>query len=632
MIQPEPLFPYGKHVKLLVYQHKHFVSYLTRVRSNLIELSTIKECSINYLCKYSLTLYLLMLKKPKLMIKLITFMQGSLQKSKLKTFIDKLNICNPQTLNTLIIPLLQMWLQELTLKEKAFKPYWTPAYKELSEKLLLPTVIDFVDSDLNYYNSLLNEVMVKSSSLTIQLTKPLNKSLPKTYFQLSTSTPVEKWENDDTSIVKALKLKLKINDTTKNIINDWLNTSNYVYNKTVAEIKKRKDNVNFIKLRDMFVTNNTKKNNPEYKEITNKLMELNKSKFNYKKNTVEYNNIIKQINDEKQKLANIIKTLPSEKNTNVKEWELMTPKDIRAGSVKEVCNAHKTAITNLMNGNIKHFTLSYRKKTSSNKSIVIPKTMVKIKDGVITIAPTYLNEYAKIKMGKRDKKKYKNLIIKNDCKIVKDNNEFYLMVPLVSDKIRVPLNNTRYCGIDPGERTFMTSFSNKGCCEYEHNNKVIEILNKKIDRYKNKKFNKPNKKRSRKSNIRRLEKRKENIINEIHWKTILHLLKENDYLFYGDIKSHDIVGKSKNHKLNRNLMNLRLYKFKQRLLFKANEKGKKVFVINESYTTKTCSFCGTMNNPGCSKVYSCSNCKIKMGRDVNASKNILMKGILSLSL
>lgn len=431
-------------------------------------------------------------------------------------------------------------------------------------------------------------------------------------------------------MIKTLKLKLKINHTTKTIINEWLNTSNYVYNKTVAEIKKRKDIVNFIKLRDMFVTNNTKKNNPEYKEITNKLMELNKSKILYKKDTKEYNDIITKINDEKQKLSNIVKTLPSEKNTNIKEWELNTPKDIRAGSVKEVCNAHKTAITNLMNGNIKHFTLNYRKKTSNNKSIVIPKTMIKIKDGIITIAPSYLNENAKIEMGKRDKKKYKNLIIRNDCKIIKEDNEFYLIVPLISDKKKERLDNTRYCGIDPGERTFMTSFSNEGCYEYEHNSKVIEILNKKIDQYKKRKFNKPNIKRSRKSNIRRLEKRKENIINEIHWKTILHLLKENDYLFYGDIKSHDIVSKGKNHKLNRNLMDLRLYKFKERLLFKAKEKGKKVYMVNERYTTKTCSFCGKLNNPGCSKIYSCSDCKIKMGRDVNASKNILMKGILSL--
>ena len=74
-------------------------------------------------------------------------------------------------------------------------------------------------------------------------------------------------------------------------------------------------------------------------------------------------------------------------------------------------------------------------------------------------------------------------------------------------------------------------------------------------------------------------------------------------------------------------MNLKLYKFKQRLLFKAEEKNKKVFEVKEHYTTKTCSFCGSLNNPEKSKIYECKSCNIKIGRDINASKNILMKGI-----
>jgi transposase len=65
-------------------------------------------------------------------------------------------------------------------------------------------------------------------------------------------------------------------------------------------------------------------------------------------------------------------------------------------------------------------------------------------------------------------------------------------------------------------------------------------------------------------------------------------------------------------------------------MFKAKEKGKCVSLVNESFTTQTCSFCGNINKPGCSKIYSCVSCKIKTGRDVNASKNILMKGILSM--
>jgi putative transposase len=62
-------------------------------------------------------------------------------------------------------------------------------------------------------------------------------------------------------------------------------------------------------------------------------------------------------------------------------------------------------------------------------------------------------------------------------------------------------------------------------------------------------------------------------------------------------------------------------------MYKTKEWNKLLFVLPEEYTTKTCSCCGTLNDPKCSKIYYCEKCNIHMGRDVNASKNILMKGI-----
>lgn len=35
-----------------------------------------------------------------------------------------------------------------------------------------------------------------------------------------------------------------------------------------------------------------------------------------------------------------------------------------------------------------------------------------------------------------------------------------------------------------------------------------------------------------------------------------------------------------------------------------------------------------MNHPGYSEIYSCSQCNKNIGRDINAAKNILMKGII----
>jgi putative transposase len=106
-------------------------------------------------------------------------------------------------------------------------------------------------------------------------------------------------------------------------------------------------------------------------------------------------------------------------------------------------------------------------------------------------------------------------------------------------------------------------------------------------------------------------------------------LKTNDFLFYGDIKSHDIVKEGKNRTLNTNMNDLKFYKFKQRLIFKSIERGKQIFETKEHFTSQSCSCCGSINKPGLSRVYNCIQCKKKSGRDVNAAKNILMKGILS---
>jgi len=345
-----------------------------------------------------------------------------------------------------------------------------------------------------------------------------------------------------------------------------------------------------------------------------------------------------------KKLKYRLKKMPSTKNEGIFEWELETPKDIRTGAIRDVCTAIKTGISKLKTGKIKHFRLGYRKKIDNNKSIVITKSLIENNNGKLQIAPTFFkdaykesckeackkvcnetsNKTCTFKMGKKTIKKHKNLEINHDCHICKKHNEYWLMVPVPFDMSpkKKPEN---YCGVDPGVRTFMTTFGNQGCTEYEHNASLIVLLDKKIKLLKDRRERKT---RVTKRRILKVERKKSNIINELHWKTINEILKKNDFIFYGDIKSHGIVKGKENSTLNRNVNNLKFYKFKERLEFKSIERSKKVYFVNEAYTTQTCSFCGNKYNPGCSKVYNCVLCKRSIGRDVNASKNILMKGII----
>tara|TARA_B100000497_G_C7672595_1_gene405997 strand:- start:61 stop:1284 length:1224 start_codon:yes stop_codon:yes gene_type:complete len=406
-------------------------------------------------------------------------------------------------------------------------------------------------------------------------------------------------------------MKVRIYPTMKQkeILNEWFNTSNYVYNKTVEAIENG-NKVNFQQLRDLLVTNDTKKLNQEDIEQSNKIKELQKME--------KTEEILEKIKNEKLKLKNLRKTLTSMKNPNIQEWELNTPKDVRAGAVNDVIKAYKTGFSNLKNGNIRYFKLQFRKKEKNKASLEISKQISKLKDNNLILFKNILKDDSVFKIKE---KLNKNLQINYDSRILMKDNKFYISIPVEvnpEDK-NIPVN---YCGIDPGIRTFMTCFGNNGKTEYKHNRILIDKLNKEI--YYLKKRRVSNKRKA----LTKREFKKENLINELHWKTINDLIESNDVIFYGDIKSHNIVNGGKNKRLNKDSNDLKFYQFKQRLEYKALINRKLIVSVNEAYTSKTCSNCGKINDPKSSEVYYCSGCNKKVGRDENASKNILLKGLI----
>ena len=616
-------FHYEKLLNSQAYTRTRYGNILITVRYNLINLYPGKECFINTLCKNILITFLILLKYPVYQKK-ISFMQEFLPENNWMTFYGKFNSCKPENLNMLTLELFKMLLLVLTSKEKDYKPFWTPAYKKLSEKLWSPIKTDLPGSVMTSLNTSLKTQEAKLPLLTKTTIGHRMKNSQKTYCPLFMSSHVKKWEEEATKpTYKAIKIQLKINVEKKKLFQKWLKSSNYTYNKTVSAIRQG-ETINYQELRNKYVTANTKKSHPLYQEIDANIKLLRDEKNKCKGEQKE--KIEMQIQEEQKKLKEIKKEIKSVKNEGVLEWELETPKEIRAEAIRDVCKAYKSIFTNIKQGNIKRFFVNYRKKRNVEQSMVIPKSFIKVNEGKIIIGSSYFNtkKDAEISMGNKTMKKHKNIEIKHDCRFIKKHNKYWLCIPVLTEKTPDKPIIKNYCGIDAGVRTFMTVFGNKGCYEYEHNEKLIKTLDGKIKTFKEYKYY------IRKKKLLKIERRKENIINEIHWKTIRGLLNDNDILFYGDIKSHNMTRGKRNHTLNRDMNNLKFYKFKQRLMEKACEMKKIVIVVKEHNTTKTCSFCGTINDPKKSKIYHCGNCKEIVGRDVNAAKNILMKGLMDI--
>lgn len=436
-------------------------------------------------------------------------------------------------------------------------------------------------------------------------------------------------------------IKLLPTKDQKLILNEWFSTTNYVYNKTIEEIEVRKAKINFQSLRNMLVTSNTRTTDQTYVQLMKKLKYVNlhlsllDEWFQLNHNvSIRCEKLITILNARKSLLKKRKQSIPFQQNISLKPWECRTPKEIRANAVQDVVNAYKSGFTNLQNGNIPYFRMHYRKKKEAPKSLLLQTNNLKLVDGKLTIMPSKLGErLCSFAIGKRCKKIVRNMSINGSCRLIKKHGDYYLNIP-IERKTNERHSQFRYCGVDLGLTDLATVFSNEKILKFKHNTLLLKKLNAKIDMFKRKRM-KPLLQSQRtgfkKSTICKYEKRKTDMINQIHWQLINHLLKEFDVLFWGDIKSHDIVQNGKNRFINRDFNDLKFHLLRSRLLYKATLNGKTVILVPEPYTTKTCSRCGTVKNIEDSKVYQCSKCEKNFERDENSGKNMCIKGIMLLN-
>ena len=154
-------------------------------------------------------------------------------------------------------------------------------------------------------------------------------------------------------------------------------------------------------VRNKFVTHKTRLLNPEYKILAE---EIKRTKDENKKRELK----LKQ------------RELKITTNSNIKDFELKTPKEIRANAIYDAFKARSVAFINLKNKNINHFTMKYRRKKEKSKSIAIPKQSLKV-----NLQEKEISVYS-MKIKIKYKKEFE---VNNDCRIYKVNNRYYISIP-----------------------------------------------------------------------------------------------------------------------------------------------------------------------------------------------------------
>lgn len=506
----------------------------------------------------------------------------SLPEDKKMTLIDNPSIFDQSILNTL---LLRMLVLESISHAKGCVPFWNPLCKETSEKLWLPTKTDSPVSPLNSSNGSCGKEVVQYASSITKYTNPGKTNSLKTSLPSSMCSAAAKWDKGDT-VVKNHKLKIYPNESQKKIINEWFGTCRFVYNRSLEYSKS-----------------------PYSSNDLNLLFDIHHSSNFYI-------------------MRNLFVTKKENGGPVLNDWEFKTPKEIRAGAVKEFTTQFKTNKKKVAQKKILRFRMKYKsKKQKKTQSISVPKSSIKIRDGRIQIYKTFLK--GDMRIAKRHGKKYKiPSCIDMDSRLIFDGKDYWLLIPKKVNVKTACEEQHKVVALDPGKRTFQTGYSEEEYFEAHINVSKYEKLSEKIKLMQSL-FTRKNKTQSTKTRRRLfiLRKRIKNLVTECHWKTANYLIKNYNDVLLPTFESQEMVkGKHLSRKTKHDMLQLSHYRFKMRLLEKAKEyKNFRVHDVNESYTSQTCSCCGTLKKIKGDKTYSCGHCGIKIDRDVNGARNIFIK-------
>jgi len=313
--------------------------------------------------------------------------------------------------------------------------------------------------------------------------------------------------------------------------------------------------------------------------------------------------------------------------------------DVRDDAIKDFTTAIKGNHTKLREKTIEKFNMKFRsKKRMKSETFYLRKRwIVQTKNAILLRLPN--TKPIVLWSGKRS---WHNPIMM-DCKFQRTNTgNYYLCIPHECGvDNQDPPKNLRVCSLDPGVRTFQTIYDATNCCAYQvapsDINKIMRLCTVLDKLASHISLSKKSKMRYRMRRVaRKLRLRIQNLVNEVHKQLSKFLASNFDLVIIPKFETSGMIKRCDRKigsKSVRQMVCWSHYRFRERLLNKCRETRTKVAIVDESWTSKTCSCCGNIDYAlGGNKLYKCKVCGIVMDRDINGAKNILLKNYEALAL
>jgi putative transposase len=327
------------------------------------------------------------------------------------------------------------------------------------------------------------------------------------------------------------------------------------------------------------------------------------------------------------------------------DQEKPAPYEMLGDEVRSFVSNRKSCLTGMKRKVITHFTQKPR-SLKDNSSIMIPGRAI-VSSGI------YKTRLGSIPNWKKIHKQIQKVCGQDvlcDSRLIYDavRKRYTLNIPYYSNR-SIQQNKKTIVALDPGEKIFMTYYSPEQS-GYIGNNIRIQILEeerkiRRLERILVHKKNKQNQKlRNPKAIKRRIQikyNRIRNIVSELHHQTAKYLTDRYERIYIPSFETQKMVrnpvrnakqtkASKRKSRLNKRvkfvLNSLSHYRFRQHLQNKCLEKGCKMEIVDESYTSMTCGGCGRQSKKYENRRKECS-CGCEIDRDLNGARNILLRGL-----
>jgi IS605 OrfB family transposase len=424
----------------------------------------------------------------------------------------------------------------------------------------------------------------------------------KKYNYLNSTKPIIKNVDELKQVThKSKKVKMILTESHKQILQQWFKASTYIYNETLKYLFEKFP----------FTKSNI------IRSILSDEME-NNDKF------LKKLYIRNQMKDIKTEIKNNFTVIIDKAHTlNNKNMKCKIDIHTLDKTIFQLIENINTSKLNLLKNNIKRFRLKRWKYTRPSQTIGLEK--VKFTGGIL--CKSLFKNLPDIKYIYNKKE----IIIDDitcDFKINYNSilNEYHLIIP---ENVNITQNThtKKVISLDPGLRTFMTGLSENEYIEIAPRiNNIIQADLEKLNIIKNNDFIPSKIKKKHERNCFRKIKNK---IDDMQWKAIKFLTSTYKTIFLGDMSAKDIISK-KNTTLSKKAKDAcnksKYYIFQERLKYKCYTTGTQFKLIDEYYTSKTCSLCCNYKEDlQGNKEYNCLKCKSSIDRDLNSCRNIYMR-------